>query len=245
MLTSRLAEGVLAPPRRSPSDAIQFGIPPIAETACSVAWTTLSLMVRVLASSEFGLSSSVRRRDSGRAGSSLLDLRNDARRVHRQRRGRSDGGDLDARHRGRCRHQGPARNRCGSGLGLRHGARVFLVLGSIAALLSRGLGLDIVEDHGVLVADELQHFGGGRRGLLGRRLQSGPVTGLILGEEKAADQACQRRRQDVDELGDETPEQRRSAPPDGTLPDDRDLLHGLNPPFDSFSNGWLNFKHVF
>ena len=33
-----------------------------------------------------GLSCGVRRRDSGRAGSSLLDLRNDARRVHRRRR---------------------------------------------------------------------------------------------------------------------------------------------------------------
>ena len=57
----------------------------------------------------------------------------------------------------------------------------------------------------MLVADNLHHFRGCRGGLLGDRLRRGRVTELILREQKSADDAGQRRGQDLeDELAQKT-----------------------------------------
>ena len=84
------------PPTRSPIEAIHDGMLPIADTTCSVAPTTWSLISSVLVSKRLRLGRGIGR---GRGADRLIGLRDQERRVRRQNRS--------------SRHLGPRRDRLG------------------------------------------------------------------------------------------------------------------------------------
>ena len=189
------------PSRRSTTECCRSRTP-----TCSVAPTTWSLISIVLVSSDFdsGAGSA-----AGAALDRLVVLRDQERRVRRQNRSsrhlgpRRDRLGYDRRRDGaRSRKRGCSRRRR---FGRRQaGVRNRRIFRGVAVLLGRHLGLEIVDDHRMLVAHELHHLRRSRHHLFGRRMRRRGVVELVLGDDDAAEHADESRGQDVDdELADE------------------------------------------
>ena len=77
------------------------------------------------------------------------------------------------------------------GFGIRHCPRSVLILCRKAALFRCKLRLEIADDRLVFLANECQTLGRCGADLLGRG-RRGSAAQMILGEQEAADHACQR-----------------------------------------------------